>query len=93
MPETPEASFTKTRVPTRCLCAHGQHQEGERLVMNDSDGKDRSVHLCHGPDLLGLAASGNRRTPPWLHRAPAFDMQNGARTGTWTDMMKPVVEK
>jgi cytochrome c553 len=95
MPETPEAFIYKNpRSNAVVYVPVGSIKKGERLVMNDGDGKTIACIYCHGPDLLGLG-----RIPGIAGRLPGyivrqlFDMQNGARTGTWADMMKPVVEK
>ena len=95
VPETPEAFIYKNPRSNAVVYAPvGSIKKGERLVMDDSDGKTIPCVYCHGPDLLGLG-----RIPGIAGRLPGymarqlFDMQNGARTGSWTDMMKPVVEK
>ena len=95
MPETPEAFIYKNpRSNAVVYVPVGSIKKGERLVMTDADGKTIACVYCHGPDLLGLG-----RIPGIAGRLPGyivrqlFDIQNGARTGTWTDMMKPVVEK
>ena len=53
---------------------------------------DKACAACHGADLKGLgpvpALAG--RSPSYLMRQ-MFDMQQGFRKGTWTDLMKPVV--
>ena len=73
----------------------GSIKKGEQLVTTDGDGRTIACIYCHGPDLLGSRPHpGNCRTPPPATSCASFsDMQNGARTGTWADMMKPVVEK
>jgi cytochrome c553 len=95
MPETPEAFIYKNpRSNAVVYVPVGSVKKGEMFVMNDGDGKTIACIYCHGPDLLGLG-----RIPGIAGRLPGyivrqlFDIQNGARTGTWTDMMKPVVEK
>jgi cytochrome c553 len=94
VPETPESFIYKNpRANAVVYAPVGSIKRGERLVMDDSD-KTIPCTYCHGPDLLGLG-----RIPGIAGRLPGymvrqmFDMQNGARTGGWTEMMKPVVEK
>jgi cytochrome c553 len=50
--------------------------------------------LCHGADLEGLGPVPGiaGRSPSYTVRQ-LYDMQQGARKGVWTDLMKPVVEK
>jgi cytochrome c553 len=95
MPETRESFIYKNpRANAVVYVPVGSIKKGERLVMNDSDGKTIPCTYCHGADLLGLG-----RIPGIAGRLPGymvrqlFDMQNGARTGGWTEMMKPVVEE
>jgi cytochrome c553 len=49
---------------------------------------------CHGPELKGLGPVPGLagRSPSYLMRQ-MVDMQQGARKGLWTDLMKPVVDK
>jgi len=95
MPETPEAFIYKNpRSNAVVYVPVGSIKKGERLVMEGGDGETIPCNYCHGSDLLGLG-----RIPGIAGRLPGymvrqlFDMQNGARTGTWTEMMTPVVEK
>ncbi len=95
MPETPEAFIYKNpRSNAVVYVPVGSIKRGERLVMDGGDGETISCVYCHGQDLLGLG-----RIPGIAGRLPGymvrqlFDMQNGARTGTWTEMMTPVVER
>ena len=95
IPETPEAFIYKyPRANAVVYVPVGSIKRGKRLVMDGGDGETISCVYCHGQDLLGL-----RRIPGIAERLPGyivrqlFDMQNGTRTGTWTEMMKPVVEK
>jgi cytochrome c553 len=95
VPETPEAFIYKNpRADAVVYVPVGSTRKGERLVLDDSDGKTIPCAYCHGADLLGLG-----RIPGIAGRLPGymvrqlFDMQNGARTGTWAEMMQPVVEK
>jgi len=71
----------------------GSIKKGEALVMNGA-GKTIQCGLCHGVDLKGLGP-----VPPLAGRSPSYlarqlyDMQTGVRKGSWTELMKPVVEK
>ncbi len=95
MPETPEAFiYNNPRSNAVVYAPVGSIKKGERLVMGGGDGKTFACDYCHGTDLQGLG-----RIPGIAGRLPGyivrqlFDMQTGARTGTWADLMKPVVEK
>jgi cytochrome c553 len=71
----------------------GSIKKGEALVTNGA-GKTTQCGLCHGADLKGLGP-----VPGIAGRSPSYmvrqlnDMQQGARKGTWTQLMKPVVAK
>jgi cytochrome c553 len=82
----PHSGFT-AYVPT------GSVKRGEALVTTGG-GKTTSCGVCHGPDLKGLGPVPGiaGRSPSYTVRQ-LFDMQQGTRKGTWTDLMKPVVEK
>src|SRR5262249_48088456 len=71
----------------------GSVKKGEALVTK-GNGKTTACASCHGEGLKGLgpvpALAG--RSPSYLMRQ-MFDMQNGMRKGTWTELMKPVVAK
>jgi cytochrome c553 len=71
----------------------GSLKKGEALVTNGG-GKTTRCAVCHGDDLQGLGPVPGiaGRSPSYLVRQ-LYDMQQGARTGTWTDLMKPVVAK
>jgi cytochrome c553 len=71
----------------------GSIKKGEALVTNGS-GKTTACGVCHGADLKGLGPVPGLagRSPSYLVRQ-LYDMQQGARKGTWTDLMKPVVAK
>src|SRR5579864_5040979 len=71
----------------------GSIKKGEALVTNGA-GKTTQCGICHGADLKGLGPvpSLAGRSPSYLVRQ-LYDMQQGARHGTWTDLMKPVVAK
>src|ERR1700691_3829242 len=81
----PHSSFT-AYVPI------GAVKKGEALVTKGG-GKTVACGTCHGADLKGLGP-----VPPLAGRSPSylmrqmFDMQQGFRKGSWTELMKPVVE-
>jgi len=72
----------------------GSIKRGEALVMNGGGGKTTACGVCHGANLEGLGPVPGLagRSPSYLVRQ-MYDMQQGFRTGTWTDLMKPVVAK
>ena len=71
----------------------GSIKRGEDLVVRGG-GKTTACGVCHGANLEGIGP-----VPPLAGRSPSYlvrqmyDMQQGFRTGTWTELMKPVVEK
>jgi cytochrome c553 len=69
----------------------GAVKKGEALVTKGG-GKTIACGTCHGADLKGLGPvpSLAGRSPSYLVRQ-MFDMQQGFRKGTWTELMKPVV--
>ena len=71
----------------------GSIKRGETLV-NSGAGKTSACGVCHGPDLRGMGPVPGiaGRSPSYLVRQ-MYDMQQGARKGTWTELMKPVVSK
>ena len=71
----------------------GSIKKGEALVTNGA-GKTTACGVCHGADLKGLGPVPGLagRSPSYMVRQ-MFDMQQGARKGPWTDLMKPVVSK
>ncbi|MEQ1885709.1 MAG: cytochrome C-binding protein, partial [Bryobacteraceae bacterium] len=71
----------------------GSIKKGEALVTKGGS-KTTACAICHGEGLKGLgpAPALAGRSPSYLMRQ-MWDMQNGFRKGTWTDMMKPVVSK
>jgi cytochrome c553 len=72
----------------------GAVKKGETLVRTGGNGKTTACGVCHGAELQGLGP-----VPPLAGRSPSYivrqmyDMQQGARKGLWTDLMKPVVQK
>jgi cytochrome c553 len=71
----------------------GSIKRGEALVTRAS-AKTTQCGSCHGADLKGLGPVPGiaGRSPSYLMRQ-MYDMQQGARNGTWTQLMKPVVAK
>jgi cytochrome c553 len=69
----------------------GSVKKGEALVTKGA-GKTTQCSLCHGADLKGLGPVPGiaGRSPSYLVRQ-LYDMQQGARKGVWTELMKPVV--
>ncbi len=71
----------------------GSIKKGEALVTTGA-GRTTACAVCHGADLKGLGPVPGLagRSPSYMVRQ-MFDMQQGARKGVWTDLMKPVVSK
>jgi cytochrome c553 len=71
----------------------GSIKKGEALVTNGA-GKTVQCGVCHGADLKGMGPVPGiaGRSPSYLVRQ-MFDMQQGARKGVWTELMKPVVAR
>jgi len=69
----------------------GSIKKGEALVTKGA-GKTTQCGACHGADLKGLGPVPGiaGRSPSYLVRQ-MYDMQQGTRNGTWTQLMKPVV--
>lgn len=69
----------------------GSIKKGEALVTKSS-AKTTQCGLCHGADLKGLGPVPGiaGRSPSYLVRQ-MYDMQQGARKGPWTELMKSVV--
>ena len=96
--ETPEkAEDTEVlRNPRSGFIAYvpmGSIKKGEALVTTGA-GKTTQCAVCHGADLKGLGPVPGIavRSPSYLVRQ-MYDMQQGARNGQWTSLMKPVVAK
>jgi cytochrome c553 len=72
----------------------GSLKKGEALVMAGGGGRTVACTVCHGADLRGMGPVPGLagRSPSYMARQ-MFDMQQGARKGQWTELMKPVVEK
>jgi len=71
----------------------GSIKKGEALVTTGA-GKTTACAVCHGADLKGMGPVPGiaGRSPSYMVRQ-MFDMQQGARKGLWTELMKPVVSK
>ena len=69
----------------------GSIKKGEALVTKGA-GKTTQCAACHGADLKGFGPVPGiaGRSPSYLVRQ-MYDMQQGTRNGTWTQLMKPVV--
>jgi cytochrome c553 len=72
----------------------GSVGKGEALVKTGGNGKTVACGLCHGADLEGLGPVPGiaGRSPSYLVRQ-MYDMQAGARSGEWAELMAPVVAK
>jgi cytochrome c553 len=96
VPENAEAAEV-LRNPRSGFVAYvpvGSIEKGKELVTKDSGGTTIACGICHGADLKGMGPvpSIAGRSPSYLARQ-MFDMQQGTRKGTWTELMKPVVSK
>jgi cytochrome c553 len=71
----------------------GSIEKGEALVATGA-GKTTQCSVCHGADLKGMGPVPGLagRSPSYIVRQ-LYDMQQGARKGLWTELMKPVVAK
>ena len=82
------------RSPFTAYVPPGTLTKGERLATTGGNGRTVRCDVCHGPGLRGLgpvpAIAG--RQASYVARQ-MYDMQTGARHGTWSPLMKPVVEK
>jgi cytochrome c553 len=95
VPENTEAT-EMLRNPRSGFIAYaprGSIKKGEALVTKGI-GRTTACGLCHGADLKGLGPVPGiaGRSPSYLVRQ-MYDMQQGARNGEWTGLMKPVVSK
>jgi cytochrome c553 len=91
MPKSPKSCAIRTR-PLLLTVPIGAVKKGETLVTKGGT-KTIACGTCHGADLKGVgpvpALAG--RSPSYLTRQ-MFDMQQGFRKESWTELMKPVVE-
>jgi cytochrome c553 len=95
MPENTEATEA-LRDPRSGFIAYapaGSIKRGEALVTSGG-GKTIQCGICHGADLKGIGPVPGiaGRSPSYLVRQ-LYDMQQGARKGMWTDLMKPAVAR
>ncbi|HXE11284.1 MAG TPA: c-type cytochrome, partial [Bryobacteraceae bacterium] len=69
----------------------GSVAKGKALATR-GEGKTIRCGVCHGADLKGMGPVPGiaGRSPSYLMRQ-MYDMQQGARNGEWTQLMKPVV--
>jgi cytochrome c553 len=67
----------------------GSVAKGAALVSTGGAGKTLPCAICHGPDLKGLGGlpSIAGRSPSYVVRQ-LYDIQNSARAGTATQLMK-----
>ena len=72
----------------------GSIARGQALVTTGNRGRTLACGVCHGANLQGMGPVPGiaGRSPSYLVRQ-MYDMQTGARRGSWTELMKPVVEK
>jgi cytochrome c553 len=95
--ELPQSDLSaESRDPRVGFVAHvpvGSVKKGEQIVSTGA-GKTTPCAACHGEDLKGIA-----EVPPIVGRSPMYiyrqlnDIKIGTRTGLWTPLMKPVVDK
>ena len=71
----------------------GSIHKGELLVTR-GEGKTTPCGVCHGTDLKGMGPVPGiaGRSPSYIARQ-LYDIQQGTRKGTWSELMKPVVAK
>lgn len=72
----------------------GSINRGQALVTTGGNGRTVACATCHGADLRGMGPVPGigGRSPSYLVRQ-MYDMQTGNRKGTWTELMKPVVDR
>jgi len=72
----------------------GSVKRGQALATTGGNGKTIACATCHGANLQGMGPVPGigGRSPSYLVRQ-MHDMQTGARKGSWSELMKPVVEK
>ena len=70
----------------------GSIEKGKELVRNGGE-RTSACGVCHGGDLNGLGPVPGLagRSPSYLVRQ-LYDMQQGTRNGSWTELMKSVVK-
>jgi cytochrome c553 len=95
VPESTEASEVY-RNPRSGFIAYvpvGSVKKGEALVKTGAN-KTIACGVCHGQDLKGLGPVPGLagRSPSYMGRQ-LYDMQQGARKGPWSELMKAVVNR
>jgi cytochrome c553 len=96
--ETPEDNErTELRDPRSGFIAYvptGSIDKGRDLVTTGGGGRTVACGVCHGDDLKGLGPVPGLagRSPSYVVRQ-LYDMQQGARRGVWSDLMKSAVAK
>lgn len=96
--ESPEDfERTEMRDPHSGFVAYvppGSIKKGEVLVKTGGNGRTIECASCHGATLEGLGPVPGiaGRSPSYIVRQ-LYDMQVGTRKGSWTSLMKPVVDK
>ena len=72
----------------------GAVAKGKTLVTTGGSGKTLACAICHGADLGGIGPIPGiaARSPSYIARQ-LYDIEQGARHGGITDLMKPVVAK
>jgi cytochrome c553 len=70
----------------------GSIAKGKQLVESGSNGRFTACTVCHGTDLRGIGPIPTLagRSPSYIARQ-LYDMQNGNRSGPWTQLMAPIV--
>jgi cytochrome c553 len=95
--ETPEdGERFELRDPRSGFIAYvppGSVKKGAALVSAGGGGKTTPCGICHGTDLKGLGPVPGLagRSPSYLVRQ-MWDIQQGSRHGTWSALMKPVLQ-
>jgi cytochrome c553 len=97
--ETPDnvehtEQFRDPRSGFTAYVPQGAIRRGEALVTTGGNGKTVACANCHGAALQGMGPVPGLagRSPSYLARQ-MYDMKTGMRKGSWTELMKPVVEK
>jgi cytochrome c553 len=90
-PETTEG-LRNPRSGFMAYVPKGSIQKGKGLVERGGKGI-AACGACHGAQLTGMGPVPGiaGRSPSYLVRQ-LYDMQQGTRKGTWTELMKPVVK-
>ena len=72
----------------------GSIQRGQALATTGGGGKTIQCAICHGPDLKGLGPIPGiaGRSPSYFFRQ-LYEFKSGARAGSGSALLKPVVEK